>query len=428
MFNHSSIAFVSSRTTLAACLLLVVAISTSSCQATDQASPVTAGPTPSPTEEPDGDGGFGSLVVEADDGIWLLVEDEAPRLLTHGRLPRLSPDGCSVLLIRDSEDPPHFAEYWILGVDDSEPSLLFSPHDLSGGSVYGLAWSPDSGSLAVTTGADVKQYYSGNLWLVDVSDGAATQIAERGAGVPDFSPDGEWIATSTPEIGWSHGSIGLWHAESGRGEMIFGPLMLQYLAWAEDSSGFAAALQRHSRQTETGLELWWVPVDGDPTQLGQLPEASYVSWEPGLERLVYYSPLVVEDPEDHTARSVHSLRLANRDGGGDTVVPDSEGMTLGGSVPELTDSSPWSPNGRWLLTTDEDGRTYVIDTDRLDARLHLNVDRVHGWLDATHYLASTYQLDNTELYRCALPDTCEPLAQFAGEIRVLSYTGEVCTP
>ena len=439
MPDHANPVRVIGRPALAAWLLLVLTIAATGCQASGQASripaspsPVTpARPTPSPTDTPGASHGFGSLAVDIsnDTDIWLLVGDDTPRSLTQGRCPKLSPDGCSVVIIRDSANPPRFAEDWIVAVDDPIPGLLFWPQDVQGGLVYGLEWSPDSRSIAVTTGGDIKRIYSGNLWLVDSSDGTLTQLAERDAGVPHFSPDGEWIATSTPEIGWSHGSIGLWHVESRSGQTLFGPLMLQYLEWADDSSGFAAALQRHSRHHETGLELWWVPVDGDPMYLGRLSNASYASWQPDTGRIAYYSPEVIEDPEDHTAHSFHSLHLANRDGSGDEVVPGSVGMEFWNKwALDLPGASPWSPDGRWLLTADRDGHTYIVDTDNLRTPLLLSVDRVHGWLDATHYLASTYQLGTTELYSCVPPETCQALARLGGEIQGLSYTEKVCRP
>ena len=200
--------------------------------------------------------------------------------------------------------------------------------------------------------------------------------------------------------------------------------MQQYLQWADDSSGFVVAMLGIG---DPGLALWWVPVDGAPTQLGHLPDAIYAAWQPGAERLVYYAPRVIEDPERGQAHSLHSLHLVNRDGSGDEVLPGSEGMTFWNRwALDLSDASPWSPDGRWLLTMDQDGNTYVVDTERLDMPFLLHVGRVHGWLDATHYLASTYQLGDTELYRCVPPENCHALARLAGEIQGLSYTDRRC--
>ena len=111
------------------------------------------------------------------------------------------------------------------------------------------------------------------------------------------------------------------------------------------------------------------------------------------------------------------------------MVPGSVGMELWTKwALDLSDASPWSPDGRWLLITDQDGHTHIVDTDDLHAPLLLNVDRVHGWLDAAHYLASTYQLGTTALYSCVSPETCQSVARLGGEIQGLSYTEEVCRP
>lgn len=419
MFDHSNpVCGLIYRRTLAAWLFIALIILTAGCQASNHDASPSPTDTREPAKTPAAAYDFGSLVVSLRTGaIWLLVGKETPRLLAYGRDATLSPDGCRALFVQDSVTPPPTPEYWIINIDDPAPSLLLSPQD--SGAVYGLAWSPDSRSLAVTNGSSAasgKTMYTGNLWLVDVSDGDVTHLAGSGAGVPRFSPDGEWIATSTPEIGWSHGTVGLWRVEDKSGQTLFDPLMYQYLKWADDSSGFALALQRHG---DAGLELWWVPVDDVPMQLGYLPNATYAAWQPGVERLAYRpSSLVIEDPEHHAVHISHSLHLVDRDGSGDVEVPGSEGMWTG----------PWSPNGRWLLTVDRDGHTYIVDTDIMHTPLLLNVGRVHRWLDSAHYLASTYHAGGTELYRCMPPETCFSLGQLDGEIQRLDYTSKLCQP
>jgi len=398
-----------------ACCLFALTLSVTACRAPGQASGRAAVPSPVPyassTPFPTASG---SIAVGLESGeIWLLVGDQAPRLLTHGHDPQLSPNGCAVSFVRQPTSPPPIPQHWLLYLRDPTASWQLWPLDERSGLVYGLAWSPNSQGLAMTNGASIKRIYGGNLRWIDASTGAVTEMAESGAGMPDFSPDGNWIATWTPDIGWSHGSVGLWHVADGTGKTLFSPLFRQALQWADDSSGFAVALQRHG---ETGMELWWVPVDAAPVELGRLPGADYVLWQPGAERLAYYAPRFIEDPESQTARSAHTLHLADRDGSGDVIVPDSEGMSL----------FSWSPDGRWLLTTDPDGHTYIVDTDALHAPLLLTVDHVHRWLDATHYLASTFHSSSTELYRCVPPEGCQLLARLSGRVRAVTYAGQIC--
>ena len=379
------------------------------CQTPDQAAP-----SPSATSTPEIAYPFGSLVIALqDETVWLLTENEAPQLLAYGFSPQISPDGHWVVGVHHREEYSTIPLFVLIDTHNRTEKLLFSPEDRKTCYIYGRAWSPDSSHIAFTCGGDAKRMYFGDLLLVDLVDGTVTQIAERDAGIPHFSPDGQWIATSTPWEGWTHGSIALWHIEGKRNQALFSPLYQLYLEWADDSSGLAAAFQK---QTEglglsEGLELWWIPVDATPVRLGYLPGAFRAIWQPNTERLVYTGP-------SYNSGSVH---LVNHDGSGDTVIPGSEGM----SFPE---DPPWSPDGHWLLLVDYNRLPYIVDTNVLHTPISLNVDRVHGWVDATHYLASTYREDVSELYLCTLPETCRLLAQFAGQIRSLGYTEQVYQP
>jgi hypothetical protein len=187
-----------------------------------------------------------------------------------------------------------------------------------------------------------------------------------------------------------------------------------------------------------GVELWWVPVagrpgaeksgDGAPVQIGHLPDATHISWQPGGGRLVYYARRVIVDNKQGTARSLHSLYLANRDGSGAVELPGPVGMSpVDPWEVWWYGAGPWSLDGRWLVTQDREGHTYLLDTDHPGAPLQPNVERVHGWLDAQHYLASTFSSDTTTLLRCALPETCHPIAQIKGQFWNLAYNPQHCT-
>ena len=387
------------RPVLAICLLIVLTVSVGGCQTANQTSPSL-----STTDTADAAHDFGSLVVGLQGGtVWLLLEDETPQLLTHGFSPQISPDGHWVLVGHHPERDPPWPVYWLIDTHDHTEQPLLSPVEGHAYHMYDRAWSPDSTQVAFTCGGYGKMYYSGDLRLVDVASGKVTQIAERNAGEPHFSPDGQWIATTTPEIGYSHGSVALWHVESKSSPFLVTPLSMSFLEWADDSSGFAVAYQR-LEGTGYSLELWWIPVEGDPVQFSRhLSNVSSVVWQPGAERLAY---------------SLARVHLANRNGSRDRGIPGSLGMKV----------SSWSPDGHWLLLTDHNNHPYIVDALALRAPISLSMDHVHGWAGAMHYLASTYREDIAELYLCAPPETCQLLAQFEDWIQSVSYTEQVYRP
>lgn len=357
---------------------------------------------------------FGSLLYTVysssnEVSVWLLAGDQPPRRLAEGDLPRLSPDGCSLLYMRDTRSKPMGSEYVVLDVPMTAERFRFSGYELWNTGVYDIAWSPDSIHLALTLGGTIKRFYSGNLWLLNTSDGATTQVTSSGGGEPLYSPDGKWIATSTPHIGWSHGSVGLWGAEGQGGRALFEPISSHSKMWAADSSGFSLALTRIGSE---GSELWWVPVDGDPVQLSSLP-VDNANWLASGTQYVYYTD---------------RLRRANWDGSGDEVVPGMEGLAPGWPQEGRgLSTGPWSPDGRRLFAHDPAGRAYIVDADGQEATLRLSVERVHGWLDDGHYLASTLSEGRTTLYACALPESCRLLAQIEDEMYRMQYVPQRCT-
>ena len=378
------------------------------CQTPDQAAP-----SPSSTSTPEDAYPFGSLVIALqDETVWLLTENEAPQLLAYGFSPQISPDGHWVVGVHHREEYSTIPLFVLIDTHNRTEKLLFSPEDRKTCYIYGRAWSPDSSHIAFTCGGDAKRMYFGDLLLVDLVDGTVTQIAERDAGIPHFSPDGQWIATSTPWGGYGDSSITLWHVESKKNQVLLKSLFPFYLEWVDDSSGLVAAFP-YADTAGQGLELWWIPVDAPRVQLGRLSNAFNVVWQPNTERLIY---------NDNRDAYPYSIHMANRDGSGDQVIPGSEGML------SFPDSVRWSPDGHWLLLVDNNYLPYIVDTYDLHAPIALSVDRVYGWVDATHYLASAYREDASELYLCTPPETCQRLAQFEGSIQSLSYTEQVYQP
>jgi WD40 repeat protein len=369
-------------------------------------------PTPPPTYTPPpitrdtlcAPADFGCLAFQLEpDAIWLLRGGEVPQPLTQGNLRILSPDGRFLAFSRTFP-----TEVWIRDLRDSTETLLYVGRPL----VYDMAWSPDGKMLAITNGAHAKYVPTGDLWRVDVPQGTVRQLAEENGGSPHFSPDGRWIAPVRTY--WSpRVSLAIMRPDGGEHRLLFDYLLSQRLEWASDSSGFALALTRMGASEPSEKELWWVPTDGDPLQLGRLVDAGDVQWQPGAQRLLY-TPL-------HQGEQA-LLHLANRDGSGDVVVPGSQGMILRGLY--VGEASGWSPDGRWFLAANSSGHFYLLDTHKLDAPWPLDVEIVYGWLDAGHYLAGYSRESYVDLQRCVPRGACEFLAHIPGRIAALSYVND----
>lgn len=380
---------------------------------------------------------FGTLLVETPGGPWLLTPGNVqPFSRSFGQL---SPDGCLVLVSSTTQSPPYpIHEYRIAGTDGVDLGHLFSCCDgdswESWDRPYGVVWAPDSRGLAVTTGgAGAKAVPAGDLVWVDVPTGTVTHLAPAreagysGGGKPHFSPDGAWMATTT--FYPASGTVGIVETGKGNPRSLFDGGFTQppALAWAEDSSGFMVAVNR--RLPEYDWELWWVPTTGEPTQLGSLVDVylDKIVWRPGAKRLAY------------SAISDDSVHLANHDGSDDVAVPRSTGMETW--QPIRSNTSSWSPDGRWLLAVDKGtsyskfhdriyyDSAYIIDTQKM--RVHQRIDTrtylLHGWLDANGYLASSFREEYTELYRCTPQGDCALLARLPNRIESISYTQTSCT-
>ena len=398
--------------------LLTVALWLGAC------TPVSTGPTPTPAPAPAtalvpgtprAPADLGCLLVRdqgSDQPVWLVKGGEPPRLVAHGDWSLLSPDGRTVAYGRGFPN-----ELWIAGTDGSSPTLVYTA-PMGSPLIGNLHLAPD-GTLAVfglTGPGSPASQDPGALWRVDVPSRTSRLLVEAGAHYPLFSPDGRWLSLASP-LGTlaSHGTVGLIDV-AGQGEpALFEFVLVRDRAWAADSSGFVVAFEGMGADP-VGTELWWVPASGPPTRLGELTGVLDLTWQPGGERLVYRKE----------GSGTPRLYLASRDGRGEVSIPGSDWM-----FPRAATQLPaWSPDGRWLLTMQENGTPALLDVE--GPVLHsLDVQVVYGWLDAGHYLASIIQGEDLERYRqggdmavdlsrCAPLGPCEWLAEIS-RLAYLSY-------
>ncbi len=403
---------------------------------------------------PEAPADFGTLAVRVGhESIWLVRGRDKPRLLTQGARPQLAPDGCHLIFRRPGDDDScnqngygcSDLDVWFINVAGTEIKRLFSPYDEWEESTAGLEWAPNAKGLAATTMGTAKALPRGDLYWVSVPRGAITQLAvadfqggNNAGGTPHFSPDSKWVATTQAWTGYTQAAVGLVGLDTHTARQVFYPLWAQGLVWADDSGGFVVALlvRRGVEKEDVTLrgELWWVPVVGEPKQLGELGDGNTVRslrWQPGGQRLAY----LYAQPGKESG----SVHLVARDGSQNVEVPGSTGMEIWGAWQASEDHSAWSPDGTWLLLQDGPSasrpgstpRVYLVNTQRLASPQLLDVGSVQGWLDATHYLVSNFKGDTLEFSVCDTDRACQLWAQVPmanpDQDMSLSYVNKICT-
>jgi Tol biopolymer transport system component len=126
--------------------------------------------------------------ASAHPSVWIAADDgSSPRRLAAGRLPRISPDGQTVVYelpsTRATGYKPRLMKIPAAG---GTPTALLTP----AWSFDAFAWSPDSKTIATVTGREVG---TRRLVLVEVATGAARTVASGAFFGVSFAPNGSAI-------------------------------------------------------------------------------------------------------------------------------------------------------------------------------------------------------------------------------------------
>lgn len=143
----------------------------------------------SPVLSPDGE----SMVFVALQDLWLRNNDGSIQQLTDDAfvqiLPIWSPDGEKIAYCSDQDGA---FGIWILSLEDSSNKKILT----TGGSISGMAWSPDGSSIALTRSYGPRL---GQLSVLDIASGEQSVLGIRlgsSVGTPTWSPDGKTLALS----------------------------------------------------------------------------------------------------------------------------------------------------------------------------------------------------------------------------------------
>jgi TolB protein len=150
--------------------------------------------------------GPGSIFLAAPDGT-------SPRRLTAGPAggsdehPDFSPDGRWVAFSRVFDFTPGSARsaIFVIGVDGTGLTQLTDPA-LNG---FHPRWSPQGELIAFSSNADNFATVASNVWVVAPDGSGERQVTnERQAFVPDWSPDGTWLAFTHLRAGQNRTDLG----------------------------------------------------------------------------------------------------------------------------------------------------------------------------------------------------------------------------
>jgi hypothetical protein len=318
-------------------------------------SPVPATDTPaSPGTTPLPSGSLKVVYIKGGNA-WLWTDGGTPAQLTTtssvGDV-KISDDAQVVAFIRNGE-------LWAINADGSNLHTLagtgylagFTPSDGGTVQVRAFDFAPGSHQVFFNTGIQTEAYFvpQYDLHSVDADNPSPTQLLSPGdGGNITFSPDGTWIALTTPE------TINAIRTNGSDYRSIFTfPMVLTYsewfyvpdVVWISTGDGVYIVVPAHdplANPSET-TKFYYVPLSGSPAQLAEFPAAPAFFSRPLVApngSQVLYIKQVGTSPASY---EIHLIDASTAD-------------TNYGSFASLGGLTNWSPDSSHFVFTKDDNR------------------------------------------------------------------------
>ena len=344
--------------------------------------------------------------ISPDRNLYIWTPDRGPRKINNSGDVydlKISGDGALIAFTRQQDDQQ--TSLWICNFDGLNPREVISWKDLSALKAYpdslgaapaNMRWIPGTRTLTFTS----RDIFDGpglalndDLVTVNGDTGNWSLFLKPGhGGMATFSPDGNWMALSTPN------NISIMDVNGipapGPG-LDFTPVITyseyQYYpspVWAADSSRLAVFIPTDDPMKEPrgSSAIWSMDVKGtDPVRLAQVTPQFIgpVIIAPGLDKFYYVKEF------GFTAENHREIRTAKINGEDDRTVYD-------GGIP---DDFGWTADGNEFAF--KDFRTEPVNLSRVDA-VAGPLAGTEGamwftWVDSSQYLYTKMNQDNVEL-------------------------------
>jgi len=261
---------------------------------------------------------------------------------------RWSPTDASKLLVSANNLVQHTAHVYILDTMTKKKTSLV---DTDYGEVWGIGWSLDGQSVALSVVGGTEGFEQNGIWLMDTKDKSTELLFDRTGSIL-WLPDGKTLAVQTIDFESNQSprpiAITIVDIQTKVAKLIYSNQdAVAFSGFSASPDGNYLTFSVISDFSTFATDIFVLELQtGNVKQLTHDKRSSAPQWSSFGDLIVYQKSYPSND------QAMPSLHLINPDGSCDVAVP----------IISNTTSPTWSPDGRKIAFIGEDG-IYTLDLD-----------------------------------------------------------------